>query len=173
MALVNEARKKGVRKTVGGTANPKETPASGPAKAPGAGSGQLEAEFIVLLKEENGDFIPWAKDELTPEVFEDENFRKLFEALCSGERSVKELDQIPELQPAFLRIEERAKKAVREAMLGDLAAALKKRHGKRLLADLKDRQIEAEKAGRAEESMALALEMVLVKKRYQQEVEPK
>ncbi len=173
LALVNEARKKGVRKTVGGTENPKETPASGPAKAPGAGSGQLEAEFIVLLKEENGDFIPWAKDELTPEVFEDENFRKLFEALCSGERSVKELDQIPELQPAFLRIEERAKKAVREAMLGDLAAALKKRHGKRLLADLKDRQIEAEKAGRAEESMALALEMVLVKKRYQQEVEPK
>ena len=46
-----------------------------------------------------------------------------------------------------MRIEERAKKAVREAMLGDLAAALKKRQGKGIWLSLKDRQIEAEKAG--------------------------
>jgi hypothetical protein len=139
----------------------------------GAGDFQLETEFLVLLGEENGDFIPWAKDELTPEVFEEENLRRLFEALCSGEKSVKELAQIPELQGAFLRIEERAKKGVREAMLGDLAAALKKRYGKKRIAELKNRQVEAEKAGRTEESLALAQELVLLKKRYQQEVEPK
>jgi DNA primase len=174
LTLVNEARKKGIRR--GGT-EPQVSKGGGGTtdskKELGAGDFQLETEFLVLLGEENGDFIPWAKDELTPEVFEEENLRRLFEALCSGEKSVKELAQIPELQGAFLRIEERAKKGVREAMLGDLAAALKKRYGKKRIAELKNRQVEAEKAGRTEESLALAQELVLLKKRYQQEVEPK
>jgi DNA primase len=173
LALVNEARKKGVRKPLVETANVKPEGGSDPKKVLDASHAQLEAEFLVLLNEDNGDFIPWAKDELAPEVFEDESFRRLFEQLCSGERSVKELGQVPELQPAFLRIEERTKKGVREIMLGDLAAALKKRHGKKRMAELKARQMEADKAGRLEESMALAQELVLVKKQYQQEVEPK
>ena len=174
LALVNEARKKGVGRaaTEAKKSNAEEVPFSKGEKGV-VNEGQLEAEFLVLLNEENGDFIPWAKDELTPEVFENENFRHLFEALCSGERSVKDLEQVAELQPAFLRIEARAKKGVREAMLGDLAAALKRRYGKKRLADLKSRQMEAEKAGRFEESMALAQELILVKKQTQQEVELK
>lgn len=83
------------------------------------------------------------------------------------------MDQIPELQGAFLRIEGNAKKSIREAMLGDLAAALKKRFGKKKMSEVKSRQLEAEKAGLMEESLALAQELVLLKKRYQQEVEPK
>jgi DNA primase len=173
LALVNEARKKGVRRPAPEAPNPKGEGSPDPQKVLDAGHVRIEAEFLVLLNEENGDFIPWAKDELAPEVFEDENFRRLFEELCSGERSVKDLGRIPELQGAFLRIEEQAKKGVREAMLGDLAAALKKRLGKKKMAELKARQMEAEKAGRTEESLALAQEWVLVKRQYQQEVEPK
>ncbi len=174
LTLVNEARKKGVRRTTTESkiSKAEEAPISKGEKASKTDP-QLEAEFLVLLGEENGDFIPWAKDELSPEVFEDENFRRLFEALCSGERSIKELDQIPELQGAFLRIEGNAKKSIREAMLGDLAAALKKRFGKKKMSEVKSRQLEAEKAGLMEESLALAQELVLLKKRYQQEVEPK
>jgi DNA primase len=173
LALVNEARKKGVKRPVIEAQASKAGEKPDSKKETASPDLQTEAEFLVLLNEENGDFIPWAKDELTPEVFEDENFRRLFEELCSGERSVKELDQVPELQPAFLRIEGRAKKGVREAMLGDLAAALKKRHWKKQMAELKARQMEADKAGRTEESQALAQELFLVKKQYQQKVEPK
>ena len=41
------------------------------------------------------------------------------------------------------------------------------------MAEVKSRQLEAEKSGLMEESLALAQELVLLKKRYQQEVEPK
>ena len=39
---------------------------------------QWEADFLALLTEENGDFIPWAVNELSPEVFHLENLRQIF-----------------------------------------------------------------------------------------------
>jgi len=77
------------------------------------------------------------------------------------------------LAPSFLRIESQSEKRMREAMLADMAKALKKRHLKHQLSELKDRQAEAERSGETEKSLLLAQEMVLLKRQYSQEVEPK
>lgn len=102
LTLVNEARKKGVRRTTTESkiSKAEEAPISKGEKASKTDP-QLEAEFLVLLGEENGDFIPWAKDELSPEVFEDENFRRLFEALCSGKGPSRSWTRFPSSRALF------------------------------------------------------------------------
>src|SRR5581483_927060 len=80
LSIVNTERKKGGRKP--------------PADVPGAQADanllakkekgeandlQIEADFLTLLTEEKGAFIPWAVNELSPEVFHRESFRHLFE----------------------------------------------------------------------------------------------
>jgi hypothetical protein len=134
---------------------------------------QMEADFLALLVEERGEFIPWAVNELSPEVFRAENFRLLFEKLGAGEMKAEELNRIPELEPSFIRIENQSEKRHREAMLAELVTALKKRHFKRQSAELKSRQAEAEKAGNAEQAMLLAQQMMVLKRQYSQEVESK
>jgi hypothetical protein len=77
------------------------------------------------------------------------------------------------LAPSFIRIENQSEKKHREAMLNDLAMALKKRYIKRQLADLKYRQAEAEKAGDVQQALLLAQQMVMLKRQHSQEVESK
>jgi hypothetical protein len=55
----------------------------------------------------------------------------------------------------------------------DLAAALKKRYVKRQVADLKNRQADAEKAGDVQQALLLAQQMVVLKRQHSQEVESK
>jgi hypothetical protein len=171
LTIVNTERKKGIRRSTTDAPNPKaeEVPFSKEEKA----DAQMEADFLALLTEERGEFIPWAKDELLPEIFTKENFRQLFEKLCAGEMRVEELNQVPELGPSFIQIESRTEKKHREGMLIDLAQALKKRHLKRRMSELKLKQTEAEKAGEAEEAMRLAQQMVLLKRQFSQGVESK
>ena len=173
IAIVNAERKKGGRRVTAGPENqaskPEETSSSKEEKT----DTQIEADFLALLTEERGEFIPWAKDELLPEVFSRESFRQLFEKLCAGEIKVEELNQVPELGPSFIAIEARVEKKARESMLIDLAQAMKKRHLKRQMTDLRTRQAEAEKAGEAEEALRLAQQMVLLKRQFSQGVESK
>jgi DNA primase len=178
LTIVNTERKKGGgRKAVTEreeAKNPEAEGALNPKQELSAKNDiQIEADFLALLTEERGEFIPWAKDELLPEVFSRESFRQLFEKLCAGEIKVEELNQVPELGPSFIAIEARVEKKARESMLIDLAQAMKKRHLKRQMAELRMRQAEAEKAGEAEEAMRLAQSMVLLKRRYSQGVESK
>jgi hypothetical protein len=58
-------------------------------------------------------------------------------------------------------------------MLSDLAAALKKRYVKRQLTDLKNRQVEAEKAGDVQQALLLVQQMMDLKRLHSQEVESK
>ena len=55
----------------------------------------------------------------------------------------------------------------------DLATSLKKRYFKRQVADLRNRQAEAEKAGDAEQALQFAQQMIVLKRQYSQEVESK
>jgi DNA primase len=176
LTIVNTERKKGVRKMVTDRVELLDTKADISLNAkPGFGASdlQMEADFLALLTEQNGEFVPWAVNELSPEVFLVENFRQLFEELSAGDVKPEQLNQVPELEPSFIRIENQSEKKHREAMLIDLAAALKKRYVKRQLSDLKKRQAEAEKAGDVQQALLLAQQMVILKRQHSQEVESK
>jgi hypothetical protein len=167
--LVNAARKK-----VGSFRSPSTAPSKGAPAAPKEATEQrLEADFLALLTEQNGEFLPWAVNELSPEAFRTEGLRRLFERLQEGSLEPKELSGIEELSASFLRIESESQPRMREAMLIDLAEAIKRRWLKRQLTDLKELQMEAEKAGRSEEAQELAQQLFLLKKRHTQEVELK
>ncbi len=176
LTIVNTERKKGVRRPSGAgfdlkPAGEEKPPVS--KKETGKYDSQIEADFLALLTEERGDFIPWAVNELSPDVFLREDFRKLFERLSSGEMKPEELNQVSDLEPSFIRIENETEKKHREAMLIDLAGALRKRRLKNQLAELRGRQTEAEKAGEVEEALSLAQQMMVLKRQSSQEAEPK
>jgi DNA primase len=176
LTIVNAERKKGIRKSVKNIVDTTDTKTDSlPNTKPlfGVGDLQMEADFLALLTEQNGEFVPWAVNELSPEVFLAENFRQLFEELSAGDIKPEQLNQVPELEPSFIRIENQSERKHREAMLIDLAAALKKRYVKRQLADLKNRQAEAEKAGDVQQALLLAQQMVILKRQHSQEVESK
>ncbi len=176
LTIVNTERKKGVRRPAGTGFEPKpagDEKAAVSQKETGKNDSQMEADFLALLTEERGDFIPWAVNELSPEVFQREDFRQLFERLSSGEMKPEELNQVADLESSFIRIENETEKKHREAMLIDLVTALKKRHLKRQLAQLKGRQTEAEKTGEVEEALSLAQQMMVLKRQSSQEAEPK
>jgi DNA primase len=167
--LVNAARR-----TKGGGRAPSPSAPGTPAPPLGRGpEARLEADFLALLTEQNGEFLPWAVNELSPEAFPTEGLRRLFERLQEGSLETKDLAGVEELAPSFLRIESESEPRMREAMLIDLAGALKNRQLRRLLAELRERQAEAEREGRSEEALELAQQMVLLKRRHTQEVEPK
>ncbi len=175
LTIVNSERKKGFRKPAPETSAPKSE-AAGVLTAKAIEKPedfQLESDFLALLTEERGEFIPWAVNELSPEVFLKQNFRQLFERLSAGEMKAEELNQVSELEPSFIRIENQSEKKHREAMLVDLAAALKKRQMKHQMTELKNQQAEAEKAGESEKALSLAQQMVVLKRQYSQEVETK
>jgi len=174
LMIVNAERKRGSKPSA--RMEPLESQsidASNPKPEIYASDTQIEADYLALLTEEKGGFIPWAVNELSPEVFFEENFRQLFEELGAGDIKPEQLNQVSELEPSFIRIENQSEKKHHEAMLIDLAAALKKRHLKRQLADLKNRQREADKAGDAEKSMLLGQQMVILKRQHSQGVESK
>jgi len=176
LTIVNTERKKGGQKPAVERVEASGVKADDSASSKpefGAGDAQMEADFLALLTEEKGEFVPWAVNELSPEVFFVENFRQLFEELGAGDMKSDQLNQVPELEPSFIRIENQSEKKHREAMLIDLATALKKRHVKRQLADLKNRQAEAEKAGDAQQALLLAQQMMTLKRQHTQEVKSK
>jgi len=192
--IVNAERKKGPRKAMGDrTEGSKTVTAEGSISKEEKSDIQMEADFLALLTEERGEFIPWAKDLLLPEYFLKENFRLLFEKLCAGEMKPAELSEIPELRSAFMSFEERAEKRrydgewdekpearileserrAREAMMNDLALRMKKRFVERQMEDLRNRQSEAEKAGNAEKALELGQQRMMLKRQHSQEVERK
>jgi DNA primase len=169
LAIVNAQRKKGPANRP--AARPEENAA--PVPKENGTDFQIEADFLALLTEENGAFVPWAQKELSPEVFLDEKLGKLFEEVQSGTMTWKDLAAAPELEPSFLKIESRTEKRMRETMLLELAVALKKRFLKRQMDSIKTRQVEAEKAGETEKVLQLGQQIVVLKQQYSQGVEPK
>ena len=160
-------------------------PAAPPKAA--AGGDEIESDFLALLTEERGEFVPWAANELSPQYFGHEGFRQIFERLSAGEMKPSELNAVPELEASFLRLEARAEKRkadaalwknksadevelkerqIREAMILEFAAEIKKRYVKREMDDLKQRQGEAEKAGRLDEALGFARQIGELKKQF-------
>ena len=168
LSIVNDERKRGPSARAAASRT-LETP---PPRAEEGKDAQMEADFLALLTEEDGAFVPWAVKELPPEVFFDGKLKALFERVRSGALSWRDLTSAPELQAAFLGIEARAKREVRETMLLELAEALRKRSLKRQMEDLKAQQLEAEKAGEAEKALELGQQYVALKRRISQGVEP-
>jgi DNA primase len=181
LTLVNAARKKGQpRRALS------ESSADAAASKPKAdGSEEIESDFLALLTEERGEFVPWAANELSPQYFANEMFRNMFEKLSSGEMKFSELNAVPELEPSFIRIEARAEKRkqdaalwknksadevdqkerqIREAMILELAGVIKKKYFKREMDDLRQKQGEAEKAGRMEDALGFARQLGELKK---------
>jgi DNA primase len=164
--IVNVERKRGPRGPV--APKPEGNEGKDALKA-GVADSQMEADFLALLTEQNGEFVPWAVNELSPEVFQREDFRKYFERLSADEMKPEELNQVPDLASSFLSIENRSEPKHREAMLNDLASALKKRHLRRQMAELKARQAAAEKDGLTDTALRVAQEMVVLKRQFEQE----
>jgi hypothetical protein len=165
LTIVNVERKKGPRTSPA----PKTEEGAKPLPVNAPNDFRMEADFLALLTEQNGEFVPWAVNELSPEVFQREDFRKLFEHLSAGDLKPDELSKVPDLQASFLLIESRTEPKHREAMLNDLASALKKRNLRRQMSELKARQSQAEKDGLADTALRLAQEMVLLKRQFEQE----
>jgi DNA primase len=170
LTIVNSERKKGPRMPA-----PRSEPGASPAPTskPPLADAQIESDFLALLTEQNGEFVPWAVNEISPEVFQREDFRKIFEHLSAGDMKPEELNKVADLEASFLRIEGSVEPKRREAMLNELASALKKRDLKKKMSDLKARQAQAEKDGNSDTALQLAQEMVLLKRHFSQEVEPK
>ncbi|MGH7739660.1 MAG: DNA primase [bacterium] len=187
LTLVNIDRKKGGarRMAPGGSAAPNAPVVS--SKPKGDGSEEIESDFLALLTEERGEFVPWAANELSPQYFGNEKFRNLFEKISAGEMKPAELNSVPELEPSFLRMEARAEKRkqdaalwnnktadevdqkerqIREAMILEFAGEIKKRYVKRQMDDLRQKQGEAEKAGNVEEALLFARQMGELKKQF-------
>ncbi len=176
LTIVNAERKKGKSELGRGQSEPqvlKGGNKSGSNSELESIDSRIESDFLSLLTEAEGDFIPWAKDELSPEVFTRENFRRLFEQLCAGEIPVSSLGRLPELTGSFIRLEILPGKRIRAAMLADLASALQKNYLKRRMEELKILQSEAEKVGDMNKSLELAQKLVALKKQFSQEVELK
>ena len=167
LTIVNSERKKGGRSALAPRGVPEEPAKTSAATAPN--DYRMEADFLALLTEQNGEFVPWAVNELSPEVFQREDFRKLFEHLSAGDMKPEELSQVQDLQASFLFIESRTEPKHREAMLNDLATALKKRRVRRQMSDLREKQAQAEKEGLTETALRLAQEMVVLKRQFEQE----
>ncbi len=164
LSIVNAERKKGTRGKPPGSPEEK-----GPSVPPEKETDfQMEADFLALLTEENGAFVPWAQKELSPELFFVEGVRRLFEGVQSGAVTWKDLTAAPELGAAFMGIESRTKERVRETLLLELATALRKRFLKRRMDEVKARQVEAEKAGETERALQLVQEMAALKRQYSQ-----
>ncbi|HET9870960.1 MAG TPA: toprim domain-containing protein, partial [bacterium] len=184
LTLVNTARKKGGPRRMPALDAPK--PAAAPSKPPDGGS-ELEGDFLALLTEERGEFVPWAVNELSPQYFGNARYRELFEKLGAGEMKSAELNELPELEPSFLRLEARAEKRkldgalwknqspdevdlkerqIREAMILEFAAEIKKRWVKRELDSLTQKQSEAEKAGQVEQALDFARQKSELKKQF-------
>jgi DNA primase len=188
LTLVNIARKKGgsSRRSAGeGTGAPDKPAVLSKEKTDG--SEEVESDFLALLTEERGEFVPWAANELSPQHFANEKFRDLFEKLSSGDMKPSELNAVPELEASFLRIEARAGKRkqdaalwnnksadevdlkerqIREAMILEFAVEVKKRYFKREMDGLKQKQAEAEKAGQMDDALLLARQMSELKKQF-------
>ncbi len=189
LTLVNTARKKGGprRFTAEGSQAPNPDKPAAPSKEKTDGSDEVESDFLALLTEERGEFVPWAANELSPQHFANAKFRDLFEKLSSGDLKPAELNAVPELESSFIRIEARAEKRkqdaalwknksedevnlkerqIREAMILEFAGEVKKRYFKREMDTLKQKQGEAEKAGQQEEALLLARQMSELKKQF-------
>jgi len=170
LSIVNAERKKGPGRSA-------PTPSAGKEETPRPREKQvdfqMESDFLALLTEENGAFVPWAQKEISTEVFYEEKFRKLFEGIQAGSTAWQDLKTVGELEASFLKVEAETQKRTREALLLDLANALKKRHLKRQMDALKGLQAEAEKAGEMEKALQLGQEIVILKRQYSQGVELK
>ncbi len=188
ISMVKTARKKtgGSWRPIGEDSSTPER-RSDPSKEKTDGSEEVESDFLALLTEERGEFVPWAANELSPQHFANEKFRDLFEKLSSGDMKPAELNAVPELESSFIRIEARAEKRkqdaalwknksedevnlkerqIREAMILEFAGEVKKRYFKREMDTLKQKQGEAEKAGQPEEALLLARQMSELKKQF-------
>ena len=123
-----------------------------------------EMEFLALLAGDGGKFIPWAKEEMTGEHFEDAELRALFEALPATEAGAETLQISALLEPVFLEMEAEAGKfRNREALLAEISAVLKRRVLKNRVVELNLKLRNAESAGDVETAAKHAWELAALK----------
>jgi hypothetical protein len=165
--IVNAERRKGVRRPVAASGPSPEGRGQTPPLKGQKADEQVEADFLALLTHEDGAFLPWALNELAIEVFQREDFRRLFERLKAGEIKAPDLNRESELEASFIRLEAETQPRVREAMLLDLAKRLKKKHLKQQMEALDAEKNEALKMGSQEKAELLAQQFYLLKKQYE------
>lgn len=123
-----------------------------------------ELQFLALLAGDGGKFIPWAKEEMVSQHFEDEELRGLFEALPPVESGAESLRKAPALEQVFLEMEaEPSKFRNREPLLAEISASLKRRALKKRVADLNLSLRNAESEGDVETAAKYAQELYSLK----------
>jgi DNA primase len=124
-----------------------------------------ETQFLALLAGDGGKFIPWAKEEMLPSHFEDEELRRLFEDLPPDVSGAAALQKTPVLEGVFLEMEAEPNKFKnREPLLAEISASLKRRALKKRIADLNLSMKNAESTGDVEAAARQAQEIVSLKK---------
>lgn len=173
LEIVNAERKKGSRASsrMEASVQAAEAPAGAPASPPPAEDPfhRKEAQFLALLAGDGGKFIPWAREEMKPEHFEDPEMRALFEALPGDEaeapRAATALQAAPRLENVFMEMEAAPDKyRNREPLLAEISASLKRRTLKKRVAELNLIVKNAESAGDVETAARQALEIAALKR---------
>jgi DNA primase len=148
LAIVNAERKRPV---------PRAAP-SGAVAAPVAGfprDRRMEADFLALLAYGQAEFVHWASQEVSPDLFMEEDLKALFTRLAMGDLSPAEVQAQEGLTPHFLELEERLsarreesrRDELRKTLLTQMYASLEMRLQKRRMQELRAEQVAAEKAG--------------------------
>lgn len=152
LAIVNSERKKTGRRPVAPAAPGGGTTA---AADPFPRDRRMEGEFLALLCYGPAEFVHWASQEVSPELFMEEDLKTLFTRLAVGDLSAPDVQALDELRPHFMKLEEQLstraepsrRDEMRKTLIAQMYASLEMRHHKRRMLELRAEQSAAEKAG--------------------------
>jgi len=165
LAIVNSERRK-----TGGKPVPAGLPQAG---STGSAAGvfprdrQMEGEFLALLAYGQGEYVNWASQEVSPDLFMEEDLKTLFTKLAMGDMEASELQDQETLSPFFLKLEdllsarkeESRRDELKKTLITQMYASLEMRLQKRRMQGLRSEQIAAEKAGDIDKAAELGREI--------------
>ena len=173
LTIVNSERKKG---RAGTSARPSggASPPADPAPPVAVRDRQMEGEFLALLVLGKAEYVRWASQEVSPELFLEEDLKTLFTRLAVSDAKVRDVQREPALEPFFLKLEvllsshaeESKRDYLRRTLIAQMYASLEMRHHKRRMEELRRDQGAAEKAGDIDKAVELGRRIVEVKAKF-------
>lgn len=134
---------------------------------------QMEGEFLGLLAYGKAEYVRWASQDVSPDLFMEEDLKILFTRLAVAELQASDLQKEGVLEPFFLKLEtlfgtmkeESRRDELRETLITQMYASMEMRHHKRRMNELKEEQSVAEKAGNMDRATEISREIVDWKRR--------
>ncbi len=160
-AIVNAERKSGSR------VGPAERQAPVSKVAPLLPGREVEGEFLALLVADRAEYVKWAVQSVSPDLFIEEDLKVLFSNLIQGSMDAATARMAPALEPFFMQIEAQPDKfQPKKTLITQLYATLEMRHRKRQMILVKEELGAAEKAGEISKAAELAGRFVELKNQY-------